>query len=77
MAGTYGGSFVMRLDGDTDYDIGFIIKEVGKVLKERNMLEKRKRYTKTSCVEDIIRLRIKDKENLVKEILQSKGVEII
>jgi len=61
MATKYGGSFVMRLSSDLDYELGFIIKEVSKRLNG---------YNKTSCVEDLVRLAVKDKENIVNEILK-------
>jgi len=57
-------TWVQYLDDDTDYELQFIIKEVKKVLESK--------YTKTECVFDIIKLSVKDKGFIIKNIIEMK-----
>ena len=61
MASTYGGSFVMRLDANTDLQLGHIIVKVK---------EKITNYPKSRCVEDLIRIASKNREDSIKKILE-------
>lgn len=57
-------TFMQHLNDDLNYELKYIVKEVKKT---------RPGYTKTQCIEDIIKLSLKDKDNLIKEVLIANG----
>ena len=54
------GSFGMRLDSDTDYEVLYIVKEVRKKIGK---------YSKSQCIQDIVKVGMINKNNLLVNIL--------
>lgn len=60
------GGFVLKLNEDINYELGYIIKEIRKKLGK---------YTKTECINDLVKQAVDNKEETIRNILKTKNVK--
>ena len=66
MASGYGGSFMMKLTPDLDYQVGFFMVEM------KRIFGKSFKYPKTQCIEDMISVAISNKEDTLKKLIEQQ-----